>query len=104
MTFAPVSAATSRRRGCAAARWRAASCTRRPRSITPIRSASDGGVLERVRDQQRGELEAGEEVTELVANLLAGDRVERAERLVEQQHSWLARERAGERHALALAA
>ena len=38
------------------------------------------------------------------AQLLAHARVERAERLVEQQHLRLDRERAGERHALALAA
>ena len=38
------------------------------------------------------------------AQLLAHGRVERAERLVEQQHARLDRERAGERHALALAA
>ena len=37
------------------------------------------------------------------AQLLAHGRVERAERLVEQQHAGLDRERAGERHALALA-
>ena len=36
--------------------------------------------------------------------LRADLRVERAERLVEQQHPRLDRERAGERHALALAA
>ena len=38
------------------------------------------------------------------AQLLAHPRVERAERLVEQQHLGLDRERPGERHALALAA
>ena len=38
------------------------------------------------------------------AQLLADGRVERAERLVEQQHARLDRERARERHALALAA
>ena len=38
------------------------------------------------------------------AQLLADPRVEGAERLVEQQHLGLDRERPGERHALALAA
>ena len=38
------------------------------------------------------------------AQLLADARVERAERLVEQQHLGLDRERPGERHALPLAA
>ena len=38
------------------------------------------------------------------AQLLAHPRVERAERLVEQQHLRLDGQRAGERHALALAA
>ena len=55
-------------------------------------------------DEQRGELEVGEDVGELVAHLPAGDRVERAERLVEQQHARVACERARERDALALAA
>ena len=39
-----------------------------------------------------------------VAQVLAHARVERAERLVQQQHLRLDRERAGERHPLALAA
>ena len=46
----------------------------------------------------------GEDVTEFVADLPAGDRVERAERLIEQQHAGVTRERAGKRHPLALAA
>ena len=68
----------------------------------PVRQR--GGVLERVGDQQRGEAKLVEEVAELVADLSAGDRVKRAERLVEQQHSGVARERAGERDALTLTA
>ncbi len=62
------------------------------------------GVIEGVRDQQRGEPQPGENVCEFVAYLLAGDCVECAERLVEQQHAGLACERACERHALALPA
>jgi len=63
-----------------------------------------GRVLEGMRDQQRGELELAEQLGELVAHLPARDRIERAERLVEQQHAGLARERASERDTLSLAA
>ena len=44
------------------------------------------------------------ERAQLVLHLLAQLEVERAERLVEQQHARAVDERAGERHALALAA
>ena len=67
-------------------------------------SSERDGVLERVRDQQRGQPELAQRADELVADHSAGDRVKRGERLVEQQHLRLARERAGERDALALAA
>ena len=73
-------------------------------SITADPVGQRGGVLERVGDQQGRERELAEEVGELVADLPAGDRVERAERLVEQQHARVAGERARERDALALAA
>ena len=57
-----------------------------------------------VRDEDRRHVHVVVEAAEPRAQLLADGRVERAERLVEQHHLRLDRERAGERHALALAA
>ncbi len=62
-----------------------------------------GSVVERMSDQQCGEFQLLEDVGELVTHLLARDRVQRAEWLVEQQHAGLARQSAGQRYALALA-
>ena len=66
------------------------------------------GELERlllvVRDEHAGHVQLVVEPAQPAAQVLAHLRVERAERLVEQQHPRLDRERAGERHALALAA
>ena len=64
----------------------------------------DRGVFERMRDEQGREPQSAQRVAKLVADLLARDRIERAERFVEEQHSRLAGERAREGHALALAA
>ena len=63
-----------------------------------------GGVLEVVRHEQDGDLEPGEQLVQLGADRRLRVRVERGERLVEQQHLRVARERARERDALALAA
>ena len=63
-----------------------------------------GGVLEVVGDEQRRESELAQQLAQLAAHLGLRVRVERGERLVEQQHLRVARERAGERDALALAA
>jgi hypothetical protein len=57
-----------------------------------------------VRDEDRRHVRLVVQPAQPGAQLLAHARVERAERLVEQQHLGLDRERAGERHALALAA
>ena len=62
------------------------------------------GVLEVVRDEDRRQSEAREEVAQLAADRVARVRVERGQRLVEQEHRGLARERPRERDALALAA
>ena len=66
------------------------------------------GDLERlllvVRDEQGGHVHLVVQAAQPVAQLLADLRVERAERLVEQQHLGLHGERAGQCHALALAA
>ena len=57
-----------------------------------------------VRDEHGRHVDLVVEATQPGAQLLAHGGVERAEGLVEQQHARLDRERAGERHALALAA
>ncbi len=62
------------------------------------------GILEGVGDQQGGKGELGEDAGELLADLPAGDGVERTERLIEQQHARIAGECAGEGDPLALAA
>ena len=63
-----------------------------------------GGVLEVVGDEQDGDAEPSEEVVQLRPDVGLGVGVERGERLVEQQHVRVARERARERDPLALAA
>ena len=62
------------------------------------------GVLVVVGDEQRRQPELAQQLLQLAANGRLRVRVERRERLVEQQHAGVARERAGERDALALAA
>ena len=57
-----------------------------------------------VRDQHGRHVERVVQVAQPLAQLRAHLRVERAERLVEQQHLGLDRQRPGQRHALALAA
>ena len=55
-------------------------------------------------NEQRREPELGKDAGELVSHLAPGDRVQRAERLVKQQHSRLSGDGARERGTLALAA
>jgi hypothetical protein len=57
-----------------------------------------------VRDQDGRDVDLVVQPAQPLAQLRADLRVERAERLVEQEHARLHRQRAGERHALALAA
>ena len=57
-----------------------------------------------VGDEQRGDPEPLLDAADLAAQLVADARVERRERLVEQQHGRLDRQRAGDRDALLLAA
>ena len=61
-------------------------------------------VLVVVRDEQRGEGEVAQQLVQLAAHLRLRMRVERSERLVEQQHRRVPREGPGERDALTLAA
>src|SRR5207247_2086771 len=63
-----------------------------------------GRILKVVRHEQRRDLEAGEQLLQLGAYLNARVSVERGKRLVEEEDRRIARERAGERYALALAA
>ena len=63
-----------------------------------------GGVLVIVRDEQRGQSELAQELLQLAAHRRLRVRVERRERLVEQQHTGVARDRARDRDPLALAA
>ncbi len=63
-----------------------------------------GGVAEVVRHEQRGEVQLREQVLQLSADDAAGLCVERRERLVEEQHGRVARQRASEGDTLALAA
>ena len=57
-----------------------------------------------VRDEDAGDVDVVVQLAQPAAQLLAHLGVERAERLVEQQHARLDGERAGQRDALALAA
>ena len=63
-----------------------------------------GRVLEVVRDEQRRDLETGEELLQLESHLDLRVSVEGRERLVEQEDLGVTRERARERDPLALAA
>ena len=64
----------------------------------------DGGVLVVVGDEERGQVEVAQQLGELESHGRARDRVERGERLVQQQHGRVARERARQADALPLAA
>jgi hypothetical protein len=57
-----------------------------------------------VRDQHGGDVDLVVQAPQPCANVGADLRVQRTERLVEQQHARLDRQRAGQGHALALAA
>jgi electron transfer flavoprotein alpha subunit len=57
-----------------------------------------------VRDEERGDVDLVVQLAQPAPQFLAHLGVERAERLVEQQHLGLDRQRAGQRDALALAA
>ena len=76
---------------------------------TPVEHDADslgesGRVLEVVGDEQRGERELAQQLLQLGADGRARVRVERGERLVEEEDPRLPCERAGERDPLALAA
>ncbi len=79
-------------------------CSMRPSLTTTISSATSKRLLLVVRDEHRGDGDLVVQAAQPVAQLLADLRVERAERLVEQEDARADRERAGERHPLALPA
>ena len=62
------------------------------------------GLVLVVRDEDEGDAQLALQALELGLHLLAQLQVERAQRLVQQQHARLADQRACQRHALALAA
>ena len=70
----------------------------------PDAVAEQRGLLEVVRDEQRGHARLVQHRRQLATGRRARAGVERRQRLVEQQRGGLDGERAGERHALALAA
>ena len=80
------------------------SCRMRPVADDPDPLGQRRGVLEVVGHQHGREAQAVEQLAQLRAN--AGSRVcvERGERLVEEEHSRIARERPGKGNPLALAA
>ena len=71
--------------------------------MTPMRSASAAASRKSCVTSSVGSVELGEQVLQLAAHDAARVRIERRERLVEQEHRRVARQRAGERDALALA-
>ena len=98
---------------CAAGRACAGAGSRsgRPRSIRPGRRRHHDDAVgeehrlgDRVGDEQRGGGPLRPDPLQLEVEALAGHLVERAERLVEQQHLGLGDQRAGDRDALAHAA
>ena len=93
-----------RRRRATAARAASPLCSIRPRRITTTCVASSSASCRSCVTSTRRHRQAAAQRDERVLQLGARDRVERAERLVEQNHRRLGRERARDRHALPLAA
>mgnify|MGYP003693904387 CR=1 FL=1 len=91
-----------------ARRARTARAAGRPRAAALVEHADPVGDLERlflvVRDEDRGDAHLALDAVDGAPQIDADLRVERAERLVEQQDFRAVRERAGERDALLLAA
>ena len=75
----------------------------RPSTITPTRSASAAASSKSCVTSSVGSRSSAEQLGELAADDAAGVRVECRERLVEQEHGRVARERPRERDALPLA-
>ena len=90
--------------GARRARAGAPTCSMRPSFITAITVGDLHRLLLVVRDEHGRDVDLVVQAPQPRAQLGADLRVQRAERLVEQQHARLDRQRARERHALALAA
>jgi hypothetical protein len=91
-------------------RWRAYQCAHRPLLLDPPRSHHDNLVGEAsrfseiVRHQQRSYREISTHSVERLLKISPGNCIERTERLVEKNHSWLGGNAARESYPLALAA
>ena len=98
------SAATYGVAGCATSASGRSTWASRPWCITAMRSASSAGLVQVVGDQQRRQPRRPAQVEEHRLEVAAGDGVERAEGLVEQQRAGAGGQRPGERDALPLPA
>ena len=94
--------ATNGSAGRATSSWVLPICRRRPSTSTPTRRREGGRILEVVRDEERGDVELGQELLQLAANGRLGAAVERGQRLVQQQHLRVAREGSRQRDPLPL--
>ena len=103
-TTAPVKSATNAERGAAASSLGVPSWTTRPRSMTPTRSPSCAASAKSCVTSSAGASLSRSRAAELAGRARARARVERGQRLVEQQHLRPPRERARHGHALALPA
>ena len=96
--------ATKASAGCATSSRRGALLAQAPVDDDPDAVGQRGGVAEVVGHEQGRQRQGAEHVLQLAAHGRARVRVERRERLVEQQDLRVARQGARDRHALALAA
>ena len=103
-TTAPVKSATNADRGAAASSLGVPSCSTGRRRSIATRSPSAAASAKSCVTSSAGTSAVAQHRAELARRARARAGVERRQRLVEQQHVGLARERARERHALALAA
>ena len=103
-TTAPVKSATNADAGEAASSPAVPAWTIRPASMTATRSPSRDASCEVVGDEQGRHAGLAQHRGQLARRGRAGAGVERGQRLVEQQHARPRRQRARQRHALALAA
>ena len=90
--------------GCSRTSSGVPSCSISPSFITTTRFGELERLLLVVRDEDAGQVDLVVQAAQPAAQFLPDLRVERAERLVEQQHARFHRERARQRHALPLSA
>ena len=102
--LAPVRLATKASAGAETSRCGVSSWTSLPSTMTPTVSASTAASSKSWVTSRVGSASSRKVLAELGPHLVLRVGVERREGLVEEQHARVARERAGERDALALAA